>query len=256
MLSSSEGRGSSSSSTPEPSSSSVPTQQYTYWVDQSCYNIPQDKFRIAFSGARNAAARAAWRLSRDNDNYISKIFYILFHSSRRSRTQAGRAALRKVYSEGTFEIEPHVLKALPLMTSTQNRTAANYRYYCDNGPRNVAGGTRWTLRPDPPVAQRPQGYRTQIERPEWHPELDGSEGSYREWEDLSNGLCDGLLDSRFLSFRQLASNEDFYDVFQDYEDLHNVDALARMTAMAIVHEVSPTEPLFEHSSPDTVPVEV
>ena len=78
-----------------------------------------------------------------------------------------------------------ILSSLADMTSTKDREAANYRYYCDNDPQDMDGGTRWTLRPDP--SPTPSGYVRQRDR------LRPPDRPYQEWEDRTNELVMGNL---------------------------------------------------------------
>lgn len=69
-----------------------------------------------------------------------------------------------------------------------DRRAANFRYYCDDDPQSIDGGTRWTLRPDPNPL--PQGYVAQRQRPRASDPLRQPGQAYQEWEDIANGMLD------------------------------------------------------------------
>ena len=72
------------------------------------------------------------------------------------------------------------------MDRVQPRPDSNYRYYCDNDPMDMAGNTRWTLRPDPAPWQRTLNYTPQKFR-NWRQE------PYQEWEDVTNGVSEAQL---------------------------------------------------------------
>ncbi|KAL9105773.1 MAG: hypothetical protein Q9227_009121 [Pyrenula ochraceoflavens] len=74
------------------------------------------------------------------------------------------------------------------MTATSTRQHANLRYYCDNDPMDEAGGTRWTLRPDPPPSQRPRYYLTQRRRVRNSIIAALGDEPFQEWQDLANGI--------------------------------------------------------------------
>ncbi|KAL9109028.1 MAG: hypothetical protein Q9227_006268 [Pyrenula ochraceoflavens] len=74
------------------------------------------------------------------------------------------------------------------MTRWPDRREANLRYYCDNDPMNTDGGTRWTLRPDPPVPQQPANYVLQRDRESHHFLADMRNQPFQEWEDGTNGI--------------------------------------------------------------------
>ena len=73
------------------------------------------------------------------------------------------------------------------MVPVNVREAANYRFYCDNDPQDVNGGTRWSLRPDPPYNQRGQNYVLNRLRQPWPIVQTG----YQDWEDTINGVFIG-----------------------------------------------------------------
>ena len=79
------------------------------------------------------------------------------------------------------------------MRETSVHGEASYRYYCDNDPQDESGGTRWTLREDPPYDQRPTGYLPQRER-----SLRTGTRNYQEWEDTLNGVSDAHVNSYIL----------------------------------------------------------
>lgn len=73
------------------------------------------------------------------------------------------------------------------MVLTHDQARSNVRYYCDNDPQIINGGSRWTLRPDPP--NPPQGYVPQRFRQRYDDSNPNAE--HQEWEDLTNDIIMG-----------------------------------------------------------------
>ncbi|KAL9113363.1 MAG: hypothetical protein Q9227_002404 [Pyrenula ochraceoflavens] len=67
-----------------------------------------------------------------------------------------------------------------------DRSQANFRFYCDNDPQDVDGNSRWRLKQDPyPLPPHP--YVRQIDRPPYSEDTETSE-PFREWVDYQNGV--------------------------------------------------------------------
>ncbi|KAL9114319.1 MAG: hypothetical protein Q9227_001741 [Pyrenula ochraceoflavens] len=76
---------------------------------------------------------------------------------------------------------------------SNDRTRANFRYYCDNDEviRTHGIDPRWTIRPDPPLKSRPPGYVKQEDRLEYWDPLRRPDDVFREYEDTDNGILRG-----------------------------------------------------------------
>ncbi|KAL9619673.1 MAG: hypothetical protein Q9160_005693 [Pyrenula sp. 1 TL-2023] len=165
------------------------------------------------------------------------------------------------------------------MIQTLNRAQANVRYYCDNDPQNINGGSRWTLRPDPP--NPPPGYIPQRFRQRYDDRNPNVE--HQEWEDLTNDImmgdtngcldpgtmaetyhikrpgtagqqvdrvtttiCDTTLNSRVHSFDDVPAKKDLSELVNPVQGLTNMDAFRAVSSFTVLHEGMHMLPWYIH----------
>ncbi|KAL9615885.1 MAG: hypothetical protein Q9160_009183 [Pyrenula sp. 1 TL-2023] len=156
--------------------------QLTYWVDSSCTNLPGNKFQTAFDDALTMARRGNMRFHSNTDTDQAALFQRIFKAPKTDRTAANQ--VNRILGMPPVPPAPAYGIAGMIPEPNNDRRAANVRYYCDDDPQNVNGGSRWTLRPDPNPL--PQGYVPQRQRP---PASQAQAGqAYQEWEDVANDI--------------------------------------------------------------------
>ncbi|KAL9108176.1 MAG: hypothetical protein Q9227_007031 [Pyrenula ochraceoflavens] len=134
---------------------------YTYWLHSSCI-APDSPVLPSFADALRWERSAANRLI-NRDPLQHEYFKRLFSPAGQPGEPQYEDLVTKVAGMlGHSSVKPGISNMVREPTNDRNK--ANFRFYCDND-RLDGGSQRWTLRPDPPVEQRPDGYTPQSKRP-------------------------------------------------------------------------------------------
>ena len=151
---------------------------FRYYVDETCKRFPDNRVTVAIAGAQKMALTANNRLISQKDIYTATIFDRIFKRPKMSPD---------INNQPQYQSVAALFLEVALMTETSNRQDSNYRFYCDNDPQSINGGTRWTLREDPPLNARPADYVPQRDRTSrYH-----NRPPTQEWEDKLNGMMMG-----------------------------------------------------------------
>ncbi|KAL9110705.1 MAG: hypothetical protein Q9227_004697 [Pyrenula ochraceoflavens] len=158
----------------------VVTSGYTYWIDEECRSRSGTHVEDAFRDMQTWTRSAIRRLEDSGDRIQQKYFELLFSNATESRHANDIGKVKEV------------LNALSTMQPVpgNDRTKANYRYYCDDDETELDArpNPRWKIRKDPPPGLRPKSYVPQRDRlPRWDPRRSPDQ-LYQEFEDNDNGF--------------------------------------------------------------------
>ncbi|KAL9113194.1 MAG: hypothetical protein Q9227_002529 [Pyrenula ochraceoflavens] len=122
-------------------------------------------------------------MSSPRDPLAVQYFERIFAPGGRPGEDAYEKRVKATVSElGHPTLEPGISGIEP----TTQRQQANYRYYCDNDPQDIQGTSRWKLKKDPPLSDRPPSYIPMRKRVSKQDARPGQ--PTREWEDRDNGV--------------------------------------------------------------------